>query len=156
MRKAEKIILHFTKDENDEEIIFERIMFEYLEKLRQKPEKTKTLIAFSTSLFFAGTILVVWLTVVFPDIKQDKAVRDRIASTEPSPFSIFFGNISDGFSGIKNQFDSAKEKITAVVVLTSTTTTESVVQDPVNPPVEFVEVTDTSTGKTATTTKIGE
>lgn len=132
-------------------------MLNYIEKLRQKPEKTKTFIAFSASLFFAGTILLIWITVVFPDIRQDQAVKDRIASIEPSPFSAFFGNIANGFSGIKNQFDNTKEKITAAVVFTSTTTTESKSSDSVNPPVEFVEVTATSTESTATSTaKIGE
>lgn len=86
-------------------------MFNYLEKLRQKPEHTKTLIAFSGSLFVAGCILLVWLTIVFPNILEDNKIRDKVLSNEPSPLSSFFENINSGFSSIMGQFSEVKAKI---------------------------------------------
>ena len=77
-------------------------MFNFIEKLRQKPESSKTLIAFSFSFLFAGTIFLVWLTVVLPDIRQDQEIKDKVAKIEPSPFSTFFGNVANSFSALND------------------------------------------------------
>lgn len=134
-------------------------MFEYLEKLRQKPEKTKNFIAFSASLFFAGCIFLMWLTVVFPDVRQDQATKDKIAAIEPSPFSALFGNIAKGFSEVQNKFTSVKSVISNfsanAVYYESTTTPE---KDNLNNLIIIDEtIQATSTTKSATsTTRTGE
>ena len=46
-------------------------MFNALEKLRQKPESVKKQIAFAVALSFAGIIFLVWLTVVYPDLRKE-------------------------------------------------------------------------------------
>lgn len=86
-------------------------MFELIEKLRQKPDSTKALVAFSVSLAFAGTIFLVWFTVVLPDIRQDNEIKEKMAKIEPSPFSTFFGNIANSFYALKDQVVDVKTKI---------------------------------------------
>lgn len=138
-------------------------MFDLIHKLRQKNDRTKTFIAFSASLFFAGTIFLVWMTVVLPDVRQDKKVKDKIASIEPSPFSSFFNNIAQGFSGIKGQFSNIKEKVSelsANVINADSTmvnaTSTFVTEDTDTLILIDESLTATSTVSATTTTKIGE
>lgn len=139
-------------------LIFKKVL-EFIEKLRQKPEKTKNFIAFSASLFFAGCIFLMWLTVVFPDVRQDKATKDKIARNEPSPFSALFGNIAKGFSGVQEKFTDVKSIVSNfsanAVYYEATTTLE---RDNSNELIIIDEtVHATSTNKSATSTiRVGE
>ena len=84
-------------------------MFDYIEKLRQKPEHIKKQIAFLISLLFAGIIFIVWLTVIMPGFEQQKQIDDRVAKSEPSPFSTFIGMLSSGTSAMSDQVSKIKE-----------------------------------------------
>jgi len=85
-------------------------MFEFLEKLRSKPEATKKRIAFFGALIFSGCILTIWLSVVLPQIKNFKIVEEPKTET-PSPLSALGDNIYDGFSSIKEAFGGVKNSI---------------------------------------------
>jgi hypothetical protein len=89
-------------------------MFNLIEKLRRKPEKTKKLIAFSTALSFTGIIFVVWLSVVFPDFRKSQQKEDTIAKLEPSPITTFGETIGTGFSAIGEQFSKLKESVSSM------------------------------------------
>lgn len=84
-------------------------MFEFIERLRQKPDRVKKQIAFLTALFLAGIIFVVWLSVIYPDWRQTQNRDVEVKSLEPSPSGAISGTFSDGFSAISDQFKKIKE-----------------------------------------------
>lgn len=90
-------------------------MFELIEKIRNKPEKTKNRIAFLSSLLFVGVIFVIWLTVLFPDFLGQNAKAEKITSSEPSAFSALFSTISQGFSDMGKNISQIKEVSSAVM-----------------------------------------
>lgn len=87
-------------------------MFEYIEKLRGKPEATKKRIAFFGALVFSFFILVIWLSVVVPKVKNPEVVKEK--PTTPSPLSAIGDNISDGFSSIKEAFSGVKDSVESI------------------------------------------
>ena len=86
-------------------------MFEYLEKLRQKPEGAKKRFAFLTAFTISGIIFVVWLSVIYPDLTEQKKRDDKVKNLESSPLSSFIENVSYGFGQIGKSFDGIKETI---------------------------------------------
>ncbi len=83
-------------------------MLDLIERLREKPEKTKKKIAFLTSFLFAGLIFVVWLTVIYPDVlDREKKIR-KPNTTEVTPTSAIKENISSGFTEMGGQFTKLK------------------------------------------------
>ena len=119
-------------------------MFEYIEKLRQKPARTKKQIAFLSALFVAGLIFVVWLSVIYPDFKQGQQKEDAVAKLEPSPLSTFGETISTGLSAIGEQFGKLKESVTTMIaspaLYNAASTTPS--DTPITTPI-FIEATST-------------
>jgi hypothetical protein len=89
-------------------------MFEYLEKLRAKPPKTKKKVAFLVSFSLAGIIFVVWLTIIFPDFKQTQDKIDNGSSTSTSPFSHFKEMFSNSFYEASDNFKNAKETVSSI------------------------------------------
>ncbi len=89
-------------------------MFEFIEKLRQKSDRTKRQIAFVIALSFSGVIFIVWISVIYPDFMRGQAEAERAVSSEPSPLSTFSGTISVGFSAIGEQIGKAKESIFSI------------------------------------------
>jgi len=83
-------------------------MFETIEKLREKPESSKKKIAFLTAFFVAGIIFVVWLSVVYPDLKMKNSKEKEVLKTEPSPLSAFEDTLSNGFLGLGEQLKNLK------------------------------------------------
>jgi hypothetical protein len=83
-------------------------MFNFLEKLRAKPEKTKRRIAFLFAFCFAGAIFVVWLSVIYPNFRQTLAEKEKNSNLEPSPSKAFTEILSDGFANIGVQFSKIK------------------------------------------------
>ena len=75
-------------------------MFDFLEKLRHKPDKQKKQIAFFVAFLFVGIIFVVWLTVIYPDFRQSRVNQEKVANLEPGPFSTFTSQLSNGISSI--------------------------------------------------------
>jgi hypothetical protein len=94
-------------------------MFEFLEKLRQKPENVKKRIAFLTAFSFAGIIFVVWLSIVYPDLKNSNPDKNSSKESEPTPLSALGENISAGFSSISGEFGEIKNMIGGFVQNTS-------------------------------------
>ncbi len=88
-------------------------MFDYLEKLRKKPERVKKQIAFLISFAIVGVIFVVWLTVIYPDFRQNEEASAVLASTTPSPISAFSDTFSSGISAISEEFSRIKESISS-------------------------------------------
>lgn len=78
-------------------------MFEFLEKLRSKPEKTRKLVAFSTALSFVGIIFLVWISILYPDWKYQKDKEDKITSKEPSPINTMIDAVSKTLINVKDQ-----------------------------------------------------
>lgn len=110
-------------------------MFNFIEKIRNKPEKTKTKIAFFTSFVFTGIIFTFWLVAVYPDFKEDIRIEKKIKKLEPSPVSTMGSILGDNISKIKEQVVSIKNITSslndkevyykATTTPTSTTTVQS-------------------------------
>lgn len=112
-------------------------MFETIEKLRDKPERSKKRIAFLVSFLFAGIIFVVWLSVIYPDLKRANSQQDVVSKYEPSPLSAFEDSLSNGFvtfgAEIKSLKDSALLFSTQPEYFYATTTDNSVKTSAQNP-----------------------
>jgi cytoskeletal protein RodZ len=89
-------------------------MFEFLEKMRSKPEGTKKWFAFSVAFCFAGTILVVWLTVIMPDFSAQEKQKSAALASEPSPLATFGTTLSSGFSAIGDQIAGLKTAASSI------------------------------------------
>ena len=108
-------------------------MFDFLEKLRAKPEKIKKQISFLVAFAFAGLVFVVWLSVVYPKFSQKETSSKKEAVSQGSPLSSLTETFSSGFSALSEQFSQLKNAVssfsspTADVPATSTvsTTTEN-------------------------------
>jgi len=110
-------------------------MFNFIEKLRQKPDKTKKKVAFLSALFLCGIIFVVWLSVIFPGFREDQAKKQAVQKLEPSPLVTFKATFEAGLSTMKDQYTELRNSIaevatsslgivTATSTLVSATTTE--------------------------------
>ena len=88
-------------------------MFDLLEKLRQKPEGTRHTIAFAMAFFVSAIILVVWLTVIYPDWSNSQSLQAKVVAKSPSPWSAFIDNISNGASAIGSQIGAIKGVISS-------------------------------------------
>jgi amino acid permease len=78
-------------------------MFGLIEKLRNKSETHRHIVAISTSLVVTLAIFVVWMTIVFPSAITGKPV---IANKEnqAKPLSIFRQNVAASFVALKGQW----------------------------------------------------
>ncbi len=105
-------------------------MFNTLEKIRQKPERTKKRIALITSLVLVAVIVAVWFTVIYPDLKEENAQEEKLKNLEKSPTASFIETFSNGFSAIGSEFGKLKDRIssftTSSVYYSATTSTEIV------------------------------
>lgn len=101
-------------------------MFDFIEKLRQKPEKTKRRIVFLTSFSIVGIIFVIWLSVVFSDFrKEDNLSNDPARGSSPlTSLSNFFSN---SVSSIGEEIYQVKELGANIYesILSSSTPTSS-------------------------------
>lgn len=118
-------------------------MFELIERLRRKSDRTKKQVAFLTALFVAGVIFVVWLSVIYPDFRKKQQKINYVSNLEPSPLGTLGDTFRTGLSAIGEQFTSLKEAVSSITtspsyysttsvttneVVLSTTTTESTVE----------------------------
>ena len=88
-------------------------MFELIEKLRAKTDKTKKRVAFSVAGSIAGVIFVVWLSVMIPGFNSG-GQQTKVLGVEPSPISTFGEVLYDSFSAIGEQFVKIKEVFSSV------------------------------------------
>lgn len=84
-------------------------MFQLIEKLRNKPDRTKKQVAFLLALSISGIIFVIWLSVIYPAWSSDQKKEEKVSQIEPSPIESFSANFSAGLSGIKEQIFKIKE-----------------------------------------------
>jgi len=83
-------------------------MFNYIEKLRKKSERTKKLVALGVAFFCAAVIFAFWIFSVMPNFAQEQEITARVQSVEPSPLSAFATIISQGTSGISGALSKLK------------------------------------------------
>src|SRR5436853_616118 len=90
------------------------MIFTFLEKLRQKPERRRKQAAFLISLFFALVILAVWMTVLYPDWSNGQNRERKAASSLPSPTAAMGSTLSTGFSAIGAQIGEMKNTLSTL------------------------------------------
>ena len=62
-------------------------MFPLIEKLRQKPSRTKKQIAFVVSFLLAGVIFVIWLSIIYPAIgAQFSKIKESLSSLSTTTY----------------------------------------------------------------------
>lgn len=86
-------------------------MFDLIEKLRQKSDKSKNKIAFLTSFTFSGLIFVVWLTIIYPDLKFIEKQKQTATASESSLSGSFIENMKEGFLGLKKEINDLKSVV---------------------------------------------
>jgi hypothetical protein len=104
-------------------------MFNYIEKLRGKSDRTKKLVAVGVAALCAGIIFIFWYLSVLPSFGQEKEISDRVQDQTPSPISAFAQIISQGTSGIGDQISklkSASSGFFGATQIINTATTTSV------------------------------
>ncbi|MDQ5949014.1 MAG: hypothetical protein QG589_140 [Patescibacteria group bacterium] len=84
-------------------------MIEFLDKLREKPVRVRKQIAFLFSLCIVGIIFVIWLSVWYPDMRDNARIQARVSSAEPSPLSSFMSTVSNGVGSLSDNIDSFKK-----------------------------------------------
>lgn len=89
-------------------------MFEFIEKIRQKPEGLKKKVAFLASFFIAGLIFVIWLSVIYPNIMNNKKVDSLTEKRKEDPISSLANIISSGVYSVSNELGSLKDLISNV------------------------------------------
>jgi len=93
-------------------------MFDYLDKLRQKPERTKKQVAFFVASFIVGVIFVVWFSIIYPQITVSKHQTAKVPeNTEPSPASAFSQTFFAGLSAISEQVSKIQETVSSFSTL---------------------------------------
>jgi len=90
-------------------------MFNFLENIISKPLEVKKRIAFLTAFAFAGFIFVIWLSVVYPDFKNDESAKTANDTKAESPIDTFSGALSEGFYSISSEFSKVKEIVGTIV-----------------------------------------
>ena len=98
------------------------MLFQYIEKLRGKPERVKKQIAFLFSFAVTGIIFVVWLSFIYPDFRHSQSAKDT--TNTASPVSAFSDIFSSGISAIVEQFGRIQEMVTSSAYYVSTTSPE--------------------------------
>ena len=84
-------------------------MFNLLKKLRNKSEGTKKRVAFFGALVFSGIILVVWLSILYPQWRASQSNEAKVAKLAPGPLSSFSDSFFTTVESIKDKFSSLKE-----------------------------------------------
>lgn len=84
-------------------------MFEYIEKLRGKHDRTKKKIAFSIALVFAVVLFFFWSTVFLPDFQREQEAN--YVNKAKSPVNNFTDVLSSGVAQIQKNFVDAKAMI---------------------------------------------
>jgi hypothetical protein len=83
-------------------------MFNFIEKLRQKPDSVIKQVAFLISFSFVGIIFIFWLFSIYPNFLEEKKIADRVSAVEPSPLSTLSEIISQGTSAMGEQISKIK------------------------------------------------
>ncbi len=88
-------------------------MFDSLEKLRSKPDRAKKRFAFLIALLVVAIIFSVWLTVLYPEFRNDQNKVEQVSKLEPSPFGAFTDSVGNAFSSISQTFGELRQGISS-------------------------------------------
>lgn len=84
-------------------------MFEIIERVRQKKDKEKKIIAFSVAFSICLVIFMFWVFTVLPDFKKQGEIDKKVQSASNGPSSNIAGFVSDNFNQVKDQLNKLKE-----------------------------------------------
>ncbi len=105
-------------------------MYNFLEKIRNKPDRTKKQMAFVTAFCFAGVIFIVWFSIIYPNWHQAQNKENLASQLEPGPLETLGGIISTGVSSISDEVDKAKNTISSFASTTTiSTSTNSTIEE---------------------------
>jgi hypothetical protein len=121
-------------------------MFDYIEKLRGKSERTKKFIAAGVAFLVAGIILLFWIFSIMPDFAQQQAITARVQSATPSPFGALSQILSQGTSGIGGEISKLKSASSGFFGATQ------IVNNATTTPLNGAAITTPSVVTTGTTT----
>ena len=94
-------------------------MLNFLDKLRQKPEKIRLRYAFGISLSVVIVLVIIW-TVTLPGRFSKK--NEQTTANEPSPLSALIQNIKGGISTLKENLSQTNPFTQTAAVSNSSTT----------------------------------
>jgi hypothetical protein len=99
----------------------------FLENIRSKSDRTKSLVAFSGALLISGIIFVVWLSVIFPDWRSEQSKEEAIAKkvNEPSPIETFSETFGTAASEIGDQIGQIKSSVNALSIVIASSSKNS-------------------------------
>ncbi len=89
-------------------------MFDFIEKLRQKPPGAKKKIAFLMAFSFTALIFIIWLSIVYPAVWRDHLQEEKVANLEPGPLDKISDLFGDAFSEINDNISEAKSVISSI------------------------------------------
>ncbi|MFA7216760.1 MAG: hypothetical protein WC095_02155 [Candidatus Paceibacterota bacterium] len=78
-------------------------MFNYLDNLRKKPDSYKKRFSILVSFLVVGLIFVVWLSVIYPDVR-DMGKKKAEIRKDPTPANAFLGNMWEGFRSLEESY----------------------------------------------------
>jgi len=81
-------------------------MDSFLEKLRQKPERTRKRIAFASSSVIVGLIAIVWISTKPFSVPSQSVTTIANNNENPSPLEVARQNLGAAYASLKNQFGS--------------------------------------------------
>lgn len=100
------------------------MFFDYLEKLRKKPENVRTRFALLFSGGFVGVIFVIWLVATFSVMKSESAPESKTASSLSAPLSALKDSFVKSLSGLKEQFGAMGNQFSSVAGFMSSSSAE--------------------------------
>ncbi len=84
-------------------------MFEIIERVRQKKDKEKKIIAFSVAFSVCLVIFTFWAFTVLPEFKKQEELEKKVQSAKNGPSANIAGFVADNFNQVKDQFSKLKE-----------------------------------------------
>jgi hypothetical protein len=86
-------------------------MFNIIEDLRQKNDKTKKRVAFLIAFLLSGIIFTIWITVIYPDFVKQKNEEKSEMIESSGPVSTFTNSFSRVVYDMKEQFKDLQKSI---------------------------------------------
>ncbi len=83
-------------------------MFEIIEKVRQKKDREKKIIAFSVSFFICSVIFIFWLFTVLPGFQKQVESDKKVSSAKKGPTENLAGFVTDNYSQVRDQINKIK------------------------------------------------
>ena len=116
---------------------------DFIDRLREKPAKTKKVIAFSTSAVVTLAIFCVWVSASYFNVGQKTsdatAAVEKSSDSDVNPLSAFWNVLSSGWQGlseninqIKTATNDAKEIVNTMSSAAALATTTSPISQPVS------------------------